>query len=70
MSIWNGISLDHWAQHQTMNPPRPSHGGRMWYAGVEFIDIGMHWEDYIPAIPLDLRFANFKERLARKLSAA
>jgi hypothetical protein len=31
------------------------------------IDIGMRWCDYIPAIPLELRFANFVDRLNRAL---
>jgi hypothetical protein len=66
MTIWKGISLDHWAQHQTMNPPKGR--GMQMYSGYEELRIVPAWDDYIPVIPLKVRFANFVERLNKALS--
>lgn len=66
MRIWKGISLDHWAQIQTLKP-RPA-TKRLGYAGYEMLEYSPHWWDFIPAIPLDQRFASFSERLDKALA--
>lgn len=61
--MWNGLNLDIWAQHQTLHPvnARP-----VLYSGLDPLWIGAY--DWMERIPLDVRLANFKERLARALS--
>lgn len=62
MKAWNGIDLDAWCQSQTLGGP-PIADRSQWYSGYEPITI--HWSHLVAAIPLDIRFANFSERLAR-----
>lgn len=62
MGIWNGIDIDVWSPIQTLSPPKPQ--ANRWYCGLDTIGI-FHWSEFVPEIPLDLRFENFCQRLGR-----
>ncbi len=65
--IWNGINVDFWSPKQTMNP-KPKGSIYQRYYGNEPLSLGMHWSNYIPAIPLDMRYDSFKRRLAKAMA--
>lgn len=58
-TTWNGVDVNVWASIQTLNPP-VSRGLNM-YSGYD--DMVLGWQDIVPAIPLDIRYANFCDRL-------
>lgn len=62
VELYNGVSVDYWAQDQTLNPPPNRSNYSLWDEVMG--NLRMQWYDLcIPEIPLDIRFKNFQKRL-------
>lgn len=59
--MYQGVDVDFWAQQQTASPP--PQGGFQAYSGWAPLRLSLHWSNFIPAIPLDIRYKSFKRRL-------
>lgn len=66
--IWNGIDVDVWGPAQTLKP-RQKMRGYFWFTGYDELG-SFDWWNYIEEIPLDIRYASFKARLARKMNGS
>lgn len=65
--IWNSIDVEYWSQKQTLYPVmfKTNSLRVQWYAGCEAVgDMAPGWVD---AIPLDIRYQDFKQRLKAAL---
>jgi hypothetical protein len=71
--LYKGWSIDHFAQFQTLHPPRhiEREGNNLLrYSGDEPLSYGQFLADIAPRIPLDLRYASFCRRLDAALARA
>jgi len=62
--LWQGIDVDVWGPIQTLSP-KVNNTDWLFFTGYDTLKFD--WAGIVRGIPLDIRYASFKERLARRI---